>query len=76
MKETCTMTFRTSHGRNRVVSVAAPRAGLTAATVGNAASMIMASNPFDAETGTLDRLLRADLVSVTRTAIIAAADVA
>jgi hypothetical protein len=70
MKETCEMTFRTSLGRNRVVSVADPRGGLTGNTVTNAASMIMASNPFDAGTGNLISLQRAQRVSVAKKSII------
>jgi len=71
MQETCQFTFRTSRDRNRVVSILDPRSGLTAAQANSAAGMIMSSNPFDEETGHLVSLVRADIVQVSRTPIIA-----
>ena len=71
MQETCQFTFRTSRGRNRVVSIVDPRSGLTAAQANNAAGMFMSCNPFDAETGALVSLVRVDIVQTERTPIIA-----
>jgi hypothetical protein len=70
MKETCELIFLTSLGRNRIMTVAEPRSGLTGTTATNAASMIMASNPFNAEIGTLEKLLKATHVTVTRKALV------
>jgi hypothetical protein len=70
MKEVCQLTFKTSFGKNRVMSIAGPRPGLAQSTVGSAASMIMSANPFDAEIGELVKLERAQHVLVTRKTVI------
>ncbi|MCL2603546.1 MAG: DUF2922 domain-containing protein [Defluviitaleaceae bacterium] len=70
MKETLQMTFRTSHGKDRVVSIVDPRDGLAASTVNTAASMLINANPFDALTGALVQLLRANRVSVATQMIV------
>jgi hypothetical protein len=64
------MTFRTSTGRNRVVSINGPRPDLTLSTVNSAAGALMTANPFNAETGALVELLNAQRVSVARSVII------
>ncbi|MCL2204578.1 MAG: DUF2922 domain-containing protein [Defluviitaleaceae bacterium] len=76
MQETCQLTFRTSRGRNRVVSVNDPRAGINEQAVTAAANMMISADPFDAETGSLVKLVRAQLVTVSRQAIIAPPEVA
>ena len=70
MQESCQMTFSTSLGRRRTVSIPDPRSGLNAATVNDAAGMLIMANPFNAETGALVELLRASRVTVSRQAII------
>ncbi|MCL2363352.1 MAG: DUF2922 domain-containing protein [Defluviitaleaceae bacterium] len=71
MKESCQMTFSTSLGGTRTVSVPDPHAGLNAAAVNEAAGMFIMANPFNAETGALVELLRASRVTVSRQVIIA-----
>jgi len=66
------MTFSTSLGRTRTISVPNPHAGLNAAGVNEAAGMFITANPFNAETGALVNLLRASRVTVTRQTIVAA----
>jgi hypothetical protein len=73
MKEVLQLTFRTSHGRNRVLSINDPRAGINATGVGSAASMMMTANPFNPEVGQLVSLVRAQRVSVSRDVVIAPA---
>jgi hypothetical protein len=70
MQETCQLLFRTSQGKNRLVTVKEPRDGINLTAVNSAASMMMTANPFDAETGHLVSLVRVQVVTVTRQAII------
>jgi len=66
------MTFSTSLGRTRTVSVPNPHAGLDAAAVNDAAGMFIMANPFNAKTGALVELMRASRVTVNRQVIFAA----
>ncbi|MCL2499975.1 MAG: DUF2922 domain-containing protein [Defluviitaleaceae bacterium] len=70
MKETLQMTFSTTGGKNRIMSVANPRAGLTPSIVNTAADMIINANPFDVNIGALVELLRTRRVSVVSQSII------
>jgi len=64
------MTFRTSLGGTRSVSIHDPIPALTPLNVMNAAGALIMANPFDEETGELTELLRAQRVTVTTNVII------
>jgi hypothetical protein len=70
MKETCQLTFSTTLGRRRVVSINDPRAGLTGIQAQGAAGAFISANPFDAETGALVELLSAHHVVVDSAVIV------
>jgi hypothetical protein len=72
MKETLRMTFRTALGKDRVMSIAGPRAGLAASSVSAAANMIIGANPFDAGIGALVSLQKAQRIAVDSKPVIVA----
>lgn len=71
MNESLQMTFRTSHEKNRVITIVNPRNNLAAPTVNSVANMFISANPFDAKVGELVSFVRAQHVSVVRKQIIA-----
>ena len=70
MRSTCQFTYRTSRGRNRIVSISEPSAGLNAAMAEIVGGLILEANPFDAETGNLVSLAGVQLVTVSAQVIV------
>ena len=71
MKRTCQLTFRTSLGRNRVVSISDPCVTFNAAVANSVGNLILTANPFESEAGDLVSFTRAQIVGVTTLEVIA-----
>jgi len=65
----CILTFSTSLGKNRTISFKNPVEGLDAMTVLDAAIEFASADPFDDTIGSLEGLVRAEVVSTTKTVL-------
>ena len=68
--ETIQLTFNTSRGGTRLVSVSNPAPVVTQTTLDGAVERLVSANPFDETIGSLTELKRAIRVSVNRIPLI------
>jgi len=70
-REFCELRFLTGHDTFRNIRIPAPVANLDAPKVMEAADLLIAANPFEIEVGPLVELTRADVITETRTVLVA-----
>lgn len=70
IRETVVMTFATSRGTQKNMRIRDPRPNVSSADVESAATSFITANPYEAEIGSLERLVGAEHVVDTITTVI------